>query len=95
MPALPNTPRPSKAENLEALYNQVNAAQPTGIRAQIVNRQGQMAWGLSKSGGGQSLADFMSNQYQTNFGRGGGGPFTPAGLNYAAQTLGHDNSNYH
>jgi hypothetical protein len=37
----------------------------------------------------------MSNQYQTNFGRNGGGPFTPAGLNYAAQTLKHDNSNYH
>lgn len=96
MPALPNTPRPSKTEKLLDLYNNVNTGTAqSGIRGHIINRQGQMAWGLSKvAGTDQGLVDFMSNTYQTNFGRNGGGPFTSAGLNYAAQTLKHDNTSY-
>ena len=96
MSTLPNTPRPSKTENLETLYRNTNSAAPSGIRAQLVNRAGLTAWGKSKDAGtDRGLVDFMSNTYQTNFGRNGGGPFTSAGLNYAKQTLGHDNSNYH
>ena len=56
MPFLPSTPRPSIPEKLEDLYRNVNAASPTGIRSQIVNRQGIMAWGLSKTAGSPSYA---------------------------------------
>jgi hypothetical protein len=98
MPALPNTPRPSKTENLESLYRTSNTAtQPmTAIRSHIKERGGLMAWDLSKvAGTDRGLVDYMSNKYQTNFGRFGGGPFTDAGLDFAKRSLGHDNSNYH
>jgi len=95
MPQLPSTPRPSKTQSLADLYRTVDANPPIGIRSHIINRAGKMAWGLSKDAGtDRTFVNFLPNTYQTNFGPNGGGPFTAAGLNYAAQTLKHDNTPY-
>lgn len=96
MPELPSTPRPSRTETLEDLYNKINTSYGTGIRSQITQRDtSRMSWAKAKNAGTSfGLWNGMPDTYQNNFGTNGGGPFTTAGLNYAAQTLKHDNTPY-
>lgn len=105
--SLTNTPRPSKKESLEDLYHNVNANPATGIRAQVANRNGLMAWSKSKEAGPPNFSSVnwpFNNHIQNEFQHGatqGVTRFTgdmsgnTGALGWAKATLRHDNSNYH
>ena len=104
MATLNPTPRPSRTEKLVDLYNNVNANPAIGIRSHIYNRTGKMAWGLSKDAGDptyMSTNKFSDTQYTRTFqpssfitritAKGG---FNDFALEYAKNTLRHDNTLY-
>jgi hypothetical protein len=103
---LTNTPRPSKTESLKDLYDRVNSTNPTGIRAQIKNRNGLMAWGLSKQAGSPHFHCVNwpnNNNIQNEFQHGATQGITrftgdmqgnTGALGWAKATLRHDNSSY-
>jgi len=104
MPQLPNTPRPSKIQSLEDLYRTVDANPAIGIRSHIINRTGKMAWGLSKDAGDptyMSTNKFSDTQYTRTFQPSSfitritaNGGFNNFALEYAKNTLRHDNTLY-
>lgn len=90
------TPRPSKIQSLADLYGTVNAIPATGIRSHIINRQGVMAWGLSKNAGAPTYArtNFIKDDWNSEFTPFSRGTFNARALNYARGGLNHDNSTY-
>ena len=108
MPQLPSTPRPSTNETLLDLYNTISTKNGVGIRSQLVNKGiSSYSWGFSQRAGapqywstdaingsvpGQpwdwAQRNFRPNQpVQVT-------QFTNNGLNYAKNTLKHDNRPY-